>query len=84
MKTKILKNKVTIELTTNEHDDMFKYINKLRSMLSTLHETNDLWLSDVHNLDSLQYDLVKLLMLNGMLVVIDMLNEVKVNEHILF
>ena len=61
MKTKILKNKVTIELTTSEYDDLFKYINKLRSMLSTLHETNDLWLSDVHNLDSLQYDLVKLL-----------------------
>ena len=61
MKTKILKNKVTIELTTNEYDDMFKYINKLRCMLSTLHETNDLWLSDVHNLDSLQYDLVNLL-----------------------
>jgi hypothetical protein len=61
MKTKILKSKVTIELTTNEYDDMFKYINKLSNMLSTLHETNDLWLSDVHNLDSLQYDLVKLL-----------------------
>jgi hypothetical protein len=61
MKTKILKNKVTIELTTSEYDDLFKYINKLRSMLNTLHETNDLWLSDVHNLDSLQYDLVKLL-----------------------
>ena len=50
MKTKILKNKVTIELTTNEYDDMFKYITKLDSMLNTLHETNDLWLSDVHNL----------------------------------
>lgn len=61
MKTKILKNKVTIELTTSEYDDLFKYINKLRSMLNTLHETNDLWLSDVHNLDSLKYDLVKLL-----------------------
>jgi len=61
MKTKILKNKVTIELTTSEYDDLFKYINKLTSMLNTLHETNDLWLSDVHNLDSLQYDLVKLL-----------------------
>jgi hypothetical protein len=61
MKTKILKNEVTIELTTSEYDDMFKYINKLSSMLSTLHETNDLWLSDVHKLDSLQYALVKLL-----------------------
>ena len=61
MKTKILKNKVTIELTTNEYDDMFKYITKLDSMLNTLHETNDLWLSDVHNLSSLKYELVEML-----------------------
>jgi len=61
MNVKILKNKVTIELTTNEYDDMFKYITKLDSMLNTLHETNDLWLSDVHNLSSLKYELVEML-----------------------
>jgi len=61
MNIKILKNKVTIELTTSEYDDMFKYITKLDSMLNTLHETNDLWLSDVHNLSSLKYELVELL-----------------------
>ena len=61
MKTKILKSKVVIDMSVSEYDTLFKYINKLSNMLSTLHETNDLWLSDVHKLDSLQYDLVKLL-----------------------
>ena len=61
MKTKILKSKVVIDMSVSEYDTLFKYIGKLESMLNTLHETNDLWLSDVHNLDSLQYDLVKLL-----------------------
>jgi len=61
MKTKILKNKVTIEMNNEEYDTMFKYIDKLRSMLNTLHETNDLWLSDVHNLSSLKWELVEML-----------------------
>jgi hypothetical protein len=61
MKTKILKNKTTIEMTTSEYDNLFKFINKLDSMLNTLHETNDLWLSDVHNLSSLKWELTKLL-----------------------
>jgi len=61
MKTKILKNKTTIEMTNSEYDDLFKFINKLDSTLQTLHETNDLWISDVHNLDSLKYELVKML-----------------------
>ena len=61
MKTKILKNKITIEMTNNEYDDLFKYINKLESMLNTLHETNDLWLSDVQNLSSLKWQLTQLL-----------------------
>ena len=55
MKTKILKNKVTIEMNNEEYNTMFKYIDKLQSMLNTLHETNDLWLSDVHNLSSLTF-----------------------------
>jgi hypothetical protein len=61
MKTKILKNKVVIEMSVSEYDTLFKYINKIDSMLNTLHETNDLWLSDVHNLSSLRYELVQLL-----------------------
>ena len=61
MKTKILKNKVTIDMSVSEYDTLFKYIGKLDSMLNTLHETNDLWLSDIHNLSSLKYELVELL-----------------------
>jgi len=61
MRTKILKNKVTIDMSVSEYDTLFKYIGKLESMLSTLHETNDLWLSDVHNLSSLKWELVEML-----------------------
>jgi|TARA_B100001094_G_C17747575_1_gene584208 hypothetical protein len=61
MKTKILKSKVTIDMTNDEYNDLFKYINKLDSILNTLHETSDLWLSDVHNLETFKYDLVRLL-----------------------
>ena len=61
MKTKILKSKVVIDMSVSEYDTMFKYIGKLESMLSTLHETNDLWLSDVHNLSSLKWELTQLL-----------------------
>jgi len=61
MKTKILKSKVTIDMSVSEYDTLFKYINKIDSMLNTLQETNDLWLSDVHNLSSLRWELVQLL-----------------------
>lgn len=61
MKTKILKSKVVVDMSVSEYDTMFKYIGKLESMLSTLHETNDLWLSDVHNLSSLKWELVEML-----------------------
>jgi hypothetical protein len=61
MKTKILKSKVTIDMTNDEYNALFKYINKLDSILNTLHETSDLWLSDVHNLETFKYDLVRLL-----------------------
>jgi hypothetical protein len=30
-------------------------------MLDTLHETNDLWLSDIHNLSGLKWELVQML-----------------------
>ena len=63
MKTKKLSNKVTIEMSVSEYDTLFKYINKIDNMLNTLHETNDLWLSDVYNLNSIKYELVE--MLNG-------------------
>ena len=61
MKTKILKSKINIEMSHSEYDNFFKYINKLDSMLSTLHETNDLWLSDIQNISDLKWHLVNLL-----------------------
>ena len=61
MKVKQLKTKVSIYMSVSDYDTLFKYINKIDSMLNTLHETNDLWLSDVHNLSSLRYELVELL-----------------------
>ena len=61
MKVKHLKTKVVIDMGVSEYDTLFKYIGKLDSMLNTLHETNDLWLSDIHNLSSLKYELVELL-----------------------
>jgi hypothetical protein len=61
MKTKILKSKVMIDMSVSEYDTLFKYIGKLDMMLNTLHETNDLWLSDVHNLNSLKWELIELL-----------------------
>jgi hypothetical protein len=61
MKVKHLKNKVVIDMSVSEYDTLFKYIGKLESMLNTLHETNDLWLSDVHNLSSLKWELTQLL-----------------------
>ena len=61
MKVKILKSKVNIDMSVSEYDTLFKYINKIDSMLNTLHETNDLWLSDVHNLSSLKWELIQLL-----------------------
>ena len=61
MKTKILKSKVTIDMSVSEYDTLFKYINKIDSMLNTLHETNDLWLSDIHNLSGLKWELVQML-----------------------
>ena len=61
MKTKILKSKVTIDMSVSEYDTLFKYIGKLESMLNTLHETNDLWLSDIHNLSGLKWELIQML-----------------------
>ena len=61
MKVKHLKTKVVIDMGVSEYDTLFKYIGKLDSMLNTLHETNDLWLSDVHNLSSLKWELTQLL-----------------------
>jgi hypothetical protein len=61
MKVKHLKTKTTIELTPEELDKYRKLTNDLDSMLSSLFECQDIWLSDVRNLDTLKWRLTDLL-----------------------
>lgn len=61
MKAKILKNKVVIETTREDYNDLVKRINELNRIISTIHEINDLYLSDVTTLEKLQYQVVDLL-----------------------
>tara|TARA_R100000995_G_C3469084_1_gene117313 strand:+ start:39 stop:272 length:234 start_codon:yes stop_codon:yes gene_type:complete len=61
MKVKHLKTKTTIELTPEELEKYRKLTNDLDSMLSSLFECQDIWLSDVRNLDTLRWRLTELL-----------------------
>jgi uncharacterized protein YaaN involved in tellurite resistance len=61
MKVKHLKTKTTIELTPEELEKYRKLTNDLDSMLSSLFECQDIWLSDVRNLDTLKFRLTELL-----------------------
>ena len=61
MKVKHLKTKTTIELTSDELEKYRKLTNDLDSMLSSLFECQDIWLSDVRNLDTLKFRLTELL-----------------------
>ena len=61
MKTKILKTKVSIELTHSEYHNMVSRLNQLDSILSTLNEMNDLYLSDVGKLYNIKWDLREIL-----------------------
>ena len=61
MKVKHLKTKTTIELTPEELEKYRKLTNDLDSMLSSLFECHDIWLSDVRNLDTLKFRLTELL-----------------------
>tara|TARA_R100001460_G_scaffold97822_1_gene140463 strand:- start:442 stop:678 length:237 start_codon:yes stop_codon:yes gene_type:complete len=61
MKTKILKTKVNIELTPSEYHNMVSRLNQLDSILSTLNEMNDLYLSDVGKLYNIKWDLREIL-----------------------
>ena len=55
MKVKHLKTKTTIELTPEELEKYRKLTNDLDSMLSSLLECQDMWLSDVRNLETYSY-----------------------------
>ena len=61
MKVKHLQTKTTIELTPEELEKYRKLTNDLDSMLSSLFECQDIWLSDVRNLDTLKWRLTELL-----------------------
>ena len=61
MKVKHLKTKTVIELTTQELDKYAEYLKELDSVTSTLHECGEMWLSDLNNLDNLEWRLRDLL-----------------------
>jgi len=61
MKVKHLKTKTVIELTTQELDKYAEYLKELDSATSTLHECGEMWLSDLNNLDNLEWRLRDLL-----------------------
>ena len=61
MKVKHLKSKTTIELTSDELENYRKLTNDLDCMLTGLYESQDIWLSDVRNLDTLKWRLTDLL-----------------------
>ena len=61
VKTKILKSKVTIEMSNEEYDKTLKSLNSLDNILCTLFETQDLWMSDVKDLERIKWDLRNIL-----------------------
>ena len=61
MKTKHLKNKSTIELTPEETTGFIKQIKDLDTILSSIHECQDLWLSDIGKLETLKYKIADVL-----------------------
>ena len=61
MKVKHLKTKVVIETTKEDYNDLVKRINQLNGILNTLHEMNDMYLSDITTLEKLRYEVVDLL-----------------------
>ena len=61
MKTKHLKTKTTIELTPEETNGLIKQINDLDRILSSIHECQDLWLSDIGKLETLKYKIADVL-----------------------
>ncbi len=61
MKVKHLKTKTTIELTPEGLHVWIGRVNNLEHMLDNITEMNDMYLSDVGNLERIQYRLVDLL-----------------------
>ena len=61
MKVKHLKTKVVIETSREDYNDLVKRINQLNRILNTLHDINDMYLSDISTLEKLRYEVVDLL-----------------------
>ena len=61
MKVKHLKTKVVIETSKEDYYDLVNRINQLNGILNTLHEINDIYLSDITTLEKLRYEVVDLL-----------------------
>jgi hypothetical protein len=61
MKTKILKSKVTIEMSKYEYKEMMLKLNSLDSMISNTIEMQDVYLSDIGKLQNLRWSLQEML-----------------------
>jgi hypothetical protein len=61
MKVKHLKSKVVIETSKEDYYDLVNRINQLNTILNSLHEINDMYLSDITTLEKLRYEVVDLL-----------------------
>ena len=61
MKVKHLKTKTTIELTPIDLHDWIKNVRDIDMMLDNIKEMNDMYMSDIDNLDRIQYRLTDLL-----------------------
>tara|TARA_Y100001938_G_C7805241_1_gene289114 strand:- start:156 stop:389 length:234 start_codon:yes stop_codon:yes gene_type:complete len=60
MKVKHTQTKTTIELTSNELHDWIKRTKEIDWMLDNIREMNDMYLSDVSNLESIKHRMVDL------------------------
>jgi len=56
---KHLKNKTTIELSSEELDKYIEAVNQLDSAVMTLFECQDMYLSDLSNLETLRFRLTE-------------------------
>tara|TARA_R100001440_G_scaffold9756_3_gene18134 strand:- start:1808 stop:2074 length:267 start_codon:yes stop_codon:yes gene_type:complete len=51
----------TMEITNEQRLDLLKSYNELKDVLTTVHECQDLWMSDIRKLENLQSDLHRIL-----------------------
>jgi hypothetical protein len=61
MKVKHIKNKTVIELEPKELDKFITQVNNLDSILDTIRDCQDMWISDLNNLSKLRFKLTALL-----------------------